>query len=207
MLRIWGRTNSVNVQKVLWCCAELAIPYERIDAGRQVGVVVTTPEYLALNPNALIPTIEDDGFVLWESNVIVRYLANRDGLGSLCPTDAHERFSAEKWMDWQATTLWPAVRIVFLGLIRTPPEKRDNAAIAAAQREASRVLGILDQQLSKTRFVAGQSFTMGDIPVGAAVYRCFALGEDRAKIPSVSRWYDELTQRQGYRDHVMLPLS
>jgi glutathione S-transferase len=206
MLRIWGRTNSVNVQKVLWCSAELAIPYERIDAGLQFGVV-TTPDYLALNPNALIPTIEDDGFVLWESNVIVRYLASRHGKGSLCPTETHARFTAEKWMDWHATTLWPAVRIVFLGMVRTPPEKRDNAAITAAQRETSRVLGVLDQQLAKTRFVAGDTFTMGDIPVGAAAYRAIALGEDRAKIPNVARWYDELTERPGYRDHVMLPLS
>jgi glutathione S-transferase len=206
MLRIWGRTNSINVQKVLWCATELALPYERIDAGMQFGVV-TTPEYLALNPNALIPTIEDDGLVLWESNVIVRYLSSRYGTGLLCPADMPARFSAEKWMDWHATTLWPAVRVVFLGLIRTPPEKRDNAAIAAARQEAWRALGILDRQLSKTRFVAGEDFTMGDIPVGAAVYRALALGEDRSKIPNVGRWYDALTDREGYRNHIMLPLS
>ena len=206
MLRIWGRTNSVNVQKVLWCCAELGITYQRIDAGMHFGVV-TTPDYLALNPNALVPTIEDDGFVLWESNVIVRYLASRYGNGSLYPADIQMRFAAEKWMDWQATTLWPTFRAVFMGLVRTPPERRDHAAIAAGQQESLRVLGALDGQLARTRFVAGESLTMGDIPVGASIHRCFALGTEREKLPNVARWYDELTERAGYRENVMLPLS
>jgi glutathione S-transferase len=206
MLRIWGRTNSVNVQKVLWCCAELDIAYERIEAGMQFGVV-TTPAYLALNPNALIPTIDDDGFVLWESNVIVRYLASRHGLGSLCPSDVRARFAAEKWMDWQTTTLWPAFRAVFMGLVRTPPEKRDHAAIAAGQQESLRVLAALDQQLAKTRFVAGETLTMGDIPIGASIHRCFALEMEREGLPNVARWYDELQQRSGYRENIMLPLS
>ena len=206
MLRIWGRTNSVNVQKVLWCCAELEIAYERVDAGMQFGVV-TTPDYLALNPNALIPTIEEDGVVLWESNVIVRYLASRHGEGSLCPAGVRTRFAAEKWMDWQATTLWPAFRAAFMGLVRTPPEKRDHAAIATAQQETSRVLVALDQQLAKTRFVAGENLTMGDIPVGASIHRCFALGTKPEEFPGVARWYEELTERAGYRANVMLPLS
>ncbi len=206
MLRIWGRTNSVNVQKVLWCCAELAIAYERIDAGMEFSVV-STPQYLALNPNALVPTIDDDGFVLWESNVIVRYLANRQGEGSLCPTEIHARFAAEKWMDWQATTLWPAFRAAFMGLVRTPPEKRDQGAIAAAERATSRALTALDAQLAKTRFVVGETLTMGDIPVGASVHRCFALGMEREKLQNVARWYDELTERPGYRANIMLPLS
>lgn len=191
---------------MLWCCAELAITYERIDAGMEFGVV-STPEYLALNPNALVPTINDDGFVLWESNVIVRYLANRHGEGSLCPTEIHTRFAAEKWMDWQTTTLWPAFRAVFMGLVRTPPEKRDQDAIATAERATSRVLAALDSQLAKTRFVAGKALTMGDIPVGASIHRCFALGTEREKLPNVARWYDELTERPGYRANVMLPLS
>lgn len=206
MLRLWGRTNSVNVQKVLWCCEELELPYERIDAGMQFGVV-TTPEYLALNPNALVPTIEDDGFVLWESNVIVRYLASRHGVGSLLPADTQTRFSAEKWMDWQATTLWPAFRAVFMGLVRTPPERRDHAAIEAGWKESLRVLAMLERQLVKTRFVAGESLTIGDIPVGASVHRCFALGLEREKLPNLAHWYDELAGRPAYRKTVMLPLS
>jgi glutathione S-transferase len=206
MLRIWGRTNSINVQKVLWCCAELAIAYERIDAGGAFGVV-DTPQYRARNPNALVPTIDDDGYVLWESNVVVRYLSARHGIGTLCPADLATRFSAEKWMDWQATTLWPAFRTVFLGLVRTPPEKRDTRAIAAAERETARMLAMLDAQLAHTPFVAGASFTMGDIPVGASVHRCFALTIGRDDFPNLARWYDRLCTRPGFREHVMLPLS
>jgi glutathione S-transferase len=206
LLRIWGRTSSINVQKVLWCCAELGLAYERIEAGLQFGVV-DTPEYRALNPNALVPTIDDDGFVLWESNVIVRYLASVYGSGTLCPADPRARYAAEKWMDWQATTLWPAFRIVFLGLVRTPPEKRDERAIETARTETNRALGILESQLGKTRYVGGETFTMGDIPLGISVYRCFALGIERAKFPDVARWHDRLAERVPFREQVMLPLT
>jgi len=206
MLRIWGRTSSINVQKVLWCCAELDLAYERIDAGLQFGVV-DTPEYRARNPNALVPTIDEDGFVLWESNVIVRYLASTYGLGKLCPADARQRYAAEKWMDWQAIAVWPAFRVVFLGLVRTPPEKRDESAIEAARKETLRVLPVLDDQLRMTRFVGGDVFTMGDIPLGTAIHRCFALGVERDAFPNIARWYDGLAERRAYREHVMLPLS
>ncbi len=206
MLKIWGRTNSTNVQKVLWCCAELGLPFERVEAGLQFGVV-GTPEYLALNPNGLVPTIDDDGFVLWESNVIVRYLATKHSLGTLAPTDIRARFEAEKWMDWQTTTLWPAFTPAFIGLVRTPPEKRDPNAIAAAQQKTARHLAALDARLAQTPFAAGSALTMGDIPVGVAAYRLFSLGIERSAFPNVSRWYGELTKRPGYQAHVMLPLS
>jgi glutathione S-transferase len=206
MLRIWGRTNSTNVQKVLWCCAELSLPYERIEAGAEHGVV-DSPEYRAMNPNALVPTIDDDGFILWESNVIVRYLANKHGLGTLWPTELRERFEAERWMDWQTTTLWPAFRTAFMGLVRTPPEKRDLAAIAGAQRETARLLAAFESRLAKSPFAAGKAFTMGDIPVGVAMFRLFSLGIEPRAFPNVSRWHDGLTKRPGYKAHVMLPLS
>src|SRR3954464_1974186 len=128
MLRIWGRTNSINVQKVLWCCAELDLPFERIDAGMAFGVV-ETPEYRALNPNGRIPTLEDDGYVLWESNTIVRYLAMKHGLGALCPSDLAARFDAERWMDWQLTTLDRPVRNVFWALVQNWTRPRTNAAL------------------------------------------------------------------------------
>ncbi len=206
MLRIWGRSNSINVQKVLWCCDELGLQYERVDAGAKFGVV-DTPEYRAMNPNSLVPTIDDDGFVLWESNVIVRYLAKRHADGTLCPSDIRERFIAEQWMDWQATTLWPGFRDAFWGLVRTPAEERDEAAIAKSQQATARRFEGLDAQLGKTRFVAGDSFTMGDIPVGISVYRCLKLGIDRDDFPNIARWYDGLTHRPPYREHVMVPLS
>ena len=205
-LRIWGRTNSINVQKVLWCCAELGLPFERIDAGMQFGVV-DSAEYRALNPNGLVPTIDDDGFVLWESNVIVRYLAERYGMGALCPAEQRERYDTEKWMDWQTTAVWPAFRAAFMGMVRTPPEKRDQNAIDASMKETARVLSAVEEQLGRTAFVGGERLTMGDIPPGAAIFRCLALGIERKNFPNVARWYDRLTERPGYREHVMLPLS
>jgi glutathione S-transferase len=206
MLRVWGRINSTNVQKVLWCLAELDLDYEQIDAGAKFGVV-DTPEYRAMNPNALVPTIDDNGFVLWESNAIVRYLARRYSEGALFPTDLQQRFIAEQWMDWQATLLWPGVRPAFQGLVRTPPEERDEAAIASSMQVTSERLQGLETQLGRTRFVAGDDFSMGDIPIGVAVYRCFALGVDRAALPNVTRWYESLAERPPYRQHIMLPLS
>jgi len=206
MLTIWGRTNSINVQKVLWCCAELGLAYERIDAGGSFGVS-NTPEYLAMNPNGLVPTIKDDGFVLWESNVIVRYLAAKHGQGTLYPGDLRERAEAERWMDWQVTTLWLALRPLFCGYVRTPPEQRDAAALAAAQRSSEEALKILDRYLKDRAFVAGARFTMGDIPAGISFYRWTALPIERPEFPQVARWYNALTERPGFRTHVMQPLS
>ena len=206
MLTIWGRRNWINVQKVLWCCAELDLRYERIDAGLAFGVNDTS-EYLARNPTGLVPTIDDDGFVLWESNTIVRYLANKHGLGSLCPSGLTDRFDVERWMDWQATRLWPAMRPVFFGLVRTPPEKRDQAAISAAIDDTERALAILDRHLAERRFVGGDSLTMGDIPVGVSVHRWNALGVARTELPHLARWYGRLMERPGYSATVSMPLS
>jgi glutathione S-transferase len=206
MLTIWGRTNSINVQKVLWCCAELGLAYKRTDAGGAHGVT-NTPEYLAMNPNALVPTIDDDGFVLWESNAIVRYLAAKHGEGTLYPLDLRQRAEADRWMDWQVTTLWTALRPLFFGYIRTPPEQRDAAALAAAQRSAEQALTILDRYLDDRVFLAGERVTMGDIPVGISVYRWFALPIERPDFPQVARWYSRLTERPGFQTHVMHPLS
>jgi glutathione S-transferase len=206
MLRIWGRTSSTNVQKVLWCCAELGLDYQRTEAGREFGVV-NTPEYLAMNPNALVPTIDHDGFILWESNVIVRYLCLLHSEGKLFPSDLKQRFTAEKWMEWQGNTLWPAFRDAFWGLVRTPPEQRDHAQIERSQRETAKRLAGLETALGKTRYVAADSFTMGDIPLGVSLYRCFSLGIDRNRFPNVGRWYDRLTERPAFREQVMLPIT
>lgn len=206
MLTIWGRNNSINVQKVLWCCGELGLDYKRIDAGLQYGVN-NTPEYLANNPTGLVPTIDDDGYILWESNVIVRHLSSRHGLGTLCPSDLQSRFRAEIWMDWQQSFLWPPFRIVFQGLIRTPPEKRDNNAIEAAKGRAAAALTILDRHLAGRDYVEGGRLTFGDIPVGCAAYRWFALGMSREALPNMARWHDRLAERPAFRQHIMLPLT
>jgi glutathione S-transferase len=204
MLRIWGRSNSSNVQKVLWCCAELDVAYERIDMAGAFGF---TPEYLAMNPNRVVPTIEEDGFVLWDSNAIVRYLAAKHGSGTLYPDDLKERAEADRWMDWQHTTLWAAMRPLFFGFVRTPENQRDPAALAAAQRETEKALAIFDRYLSDRRFLAGARFTMGDIPAGIAIYRWFALPITRPDFANVTRWYKALTERPGFRTHVMHPLT
>jgi glutathione S-transferase len=206
MLAIWGRSNSVNVQKVLWCCEEMGLVHRRIDAGAAFGVV-DTPEYRALNPNGLVPTVDDEGFVLWESNAIVRYLAAKHAAGSLWPADPRTRAGADRWMDWQQTTLWPALRPLFMGLVRTATEKRDLRAIEDSRRRTAEALGILDGHLKARAFVAGEAFTMGDIPLGCAIWRWMALPIDRPELPSVQRWFDSLAQRKAYKTIVMLPLT
>lgn len=198
MLRIHGRKNSINVQKVLWCCGELDIAFERIDVGGRYGGT-DTPEYLALNPNGLVPTINDDGVVIWESNAIVRYLANKYGAGKLWPEDRAIRAASDRWMDWQIATLWANLRVPFLGFIRTPPAKRDLAAIAAAARTTGEILGILDRHLATRPFVAGESLTMGDIPIGVSIYRWFNLAIERPRLRNVEAWYLRLCDRPAYR--------
>jgi glutathione S-transferase len=205
MLKIWGRANSINVQKVLWCCGELGLQYDRIDAGNEFGVI-KTPEYRALNPNALVPTIEDGDFQLWESNVIVRYLAQKSQDNRLCPADITTRFDAERWMDWQATVFWPALRPLFIELIRTPPANRDTSAIARGESLSLAAARILDARLSDRTFLAGGSFSMGDIPAATTVHRWYALNIHHPELPNLQRWYQLMTQRQPFRDAVMTPL-
>lgn len=206
MLKIFGRTNSVNVQKVLWCLAELGVPFERIDAGLAYGKN-NEPWYLALNPNGRVPLLQDGSFTLWESNTIVRYLSTRFGLGTLCPASLEDRALAERWMDWQLGTLVGPVSIVFWNLIRTPPERRDADAVARNTDEANRAAAILDGALRSQPYVAGEQFTMGDIPVGAVIHRWLALPVARPELPALAAWYERLRARPGYREHVMLPLS
>jgi glutathione S-transferase len=206
VLRIWGRSTSINVQKVLWCCAELDVPYDRVDVGGPFGGN-REPEYLRLNPNGLVPTISDGGFVLWESNAIVRYLATRHGMGTLCPEDLAARADADRWMDWQLGTLWAGFRPAFIGLVRTPPEERDQASIAAAIDETAGSLAILDAHLAGRDYVTGPSLTMADIPLGVTAYRWFALDVERPAMPNLEAWYERLCVRNPYRATVMSPLS
>ena len=206
MLRIWGRNNSVNVQKALWCCEEIGLGYERLDAGGEFGVV-NTPQYRNLNPNGLVPTIEDDGFVLWESNAIVRYLAAKHSAGKLWPTDANIRAEADKWMDWQNTTFWPTFRPLFWNLVRTPVDQRDDKAMEESRLNTIEILGYLDAHLKSRSHVAGQSFTMGDIPIGCAIWRWMELPIERPELPNLKRWFDTLAGRPAYQKTVMQPLT
>ena len=205
MLKIWGRVNSVNVKKALWAAEELGLKYERIDAGLQFGVN-KTPQYLAMNPTGLVPTIDDDGFVLWESHSIVRYLASKHGMGTLCPADLRSRADAERWMDW-AFAVQTAMRPVFWGLIRTPPEKRDPKAIEEGRLKSIETLHILEKSLAGKAYVTGATFTIGDIPVGCEVQRFMRVPIDRPRLPNVEAWFDRLRARPPFAKLVDIPLS
>ena len=206
MLKLWGRVNSVNVKKALWAADELGLKYERVDAGMQFGVT-KTPEYLNMNPNSLVPTIEDDGFVLWESHTIVRYLAAKHAMGTLCPADLRARANAERWMDW-AFTFQNAMRSVFWGLIRTPPEKRDAKAIEEARVKSNQLATeVLERSLAGKKYVTGERFTMGDIPIGCEVQRWMRCPIERPKLPNVEAWFERLRERPAFRKNVDIPLS
>jgi len=205
VLKIWGRINSVNVKKALWAADELGLKYERIDAGLHFGVN-KTPEYLKMNPTGLVPTIEDDGFVLWESHTVVRYLAAKHGMGSLCPSELRARADAERWMDW-AFTFQGAMRNVFWGLIRTPPEKRDPKAIEEGRKKSIELLAIPESVLSKQPYLSGSAFTMGDIPFGCELQRYMRVPIERPTFPNVHAYFERLRERPAYRKHVDIPLS
>ena len=204
--KILGRKNSSNVMKVLWCCDEIGISFDRLDVGGPFGYD-HVENYGALNPNLRVPTIDDDGFILWESNVIVRYLAEKHSQGKLFPLDPKTRWEAEKWMDWQQTSIRASMLIVFLGLIRTPPEDRNPETIENGRKAAAEAWGILDRHLQGRHFVTGNEFTMGDIPVGSDVYRWFTLDIERPPLPNLEAWYGRLCARKPYQTHCMLPLT
>lgn len=206
MRRLWGRTTSGNVQKTLWALGELGLAYEHIAAGGEHGRL-DTAAYFALNPNRRVPTLQDGDLTLWESNVIVRYLSAKYGAGSLWPVDPGERAIADQWMDWQQTTLSPELRIVFWGLIRTPPEQRDQRAIDAAVEGLKDLWSRLDAHLAGRSFVAGDRLTMGDIPVGVMCHRYYALAIAHPAFANLERWYERLSSRAAFRTSVMTPLA
>jgi glutathione S-transferase len=205
MLRIWGRHTSINVQKVLWCCDELKVPFDREDVGGEFGRLDTT-EYLKLNPNGRIPTIEDDRFVLWEANTIVRYLCAKHGSGNLYPKELDARADAERWMDWQICHILPGMVTMFFGLIRTPEEARENGAIEAARIRTQDAWRILDGHLKKQQYVCGDKFTMADIPLGTFAYRWHMLPIERPALPNLYEWFQRLSERPAFKQRVMLPL-
>lgn len=206
MLKLWGRKNSINVQKVVWTCEELAIPYDRIDAGMAFGVN-KTPEYLALNPNGLVPMIDDGGFVLWESHAIVRYLARRHGLGKLMPADDKTAADADRWMEWYSTTIWPAMQPIFWNLVRVAPDKRDMAAVEAGRKKMIDIMAIADARLAKQPYLAGAAFSMGDMPLALVAYRWYNVPIERPSYPNLDAWFRRITERPAFKTHCMLPLT
>ncbi len=206
MITLWGRRNSINVMKVMWCLDELGLEYQRIDAGMAFGVVGEA-DYGRLNPNRKVPTIADGDTVLWESNVIVRYLAARYGEGRLCPSDPAGRARCEQWMDWQQTTLHPDLTWVFQRQVRTNPEPLSAADRAARGARLAATWTLLDVHLAGRDYIAGDEFTMADIPLGAACWRWLALDLERPPLAHLEAWHARLCQRPAFREHVMQPLS
>ena len=206
MLKIWGRMSSINVKKVVWTAQELGLDFQRTEAGGLFGVV-TTPDYMALNPNSLVPVIEDDDYVLWESNVIVRYLCAKHSAGQIYPTDLRERFDAERWMDWQQTTLNPVSRPGFWQLIRTPPEQRNAALMAESNAAVEALMFTLDMHLAHRAFMVGERFTVADIPLACEVHRWFGLPQPRQSRPHIERWYASLRARQASKGVLDMALS
>lgn len=203
MMKVWGRTSSSNVQKVMWAIAELGLEHERVDAGGAFGVV-DTPQYAAMNPNRLVPTVEDDGHILWESNSIVRYLGARYGAGTLSPNELALRAQAERWMDWQLSTVHPNWGQMFMGLVRTPAAQRDMNKINAAVKNLGATYQILDAQLAGRDYIMGNALTVADIPLGVTAYRYYELGVERPPMANVDAWYARLQARPAYAAHAMI---
>ncbi|NPU15054.1 glutathione S-transferase [Bradyrhizobium sp. 83012] len=207
-LTIWGRPNSVNVQKVLWCLAELDLAHERIDAGMQFGRN-NEADYLAMNPNGRIPTLVDGDFVLWESNAIMRYLCLADGKGTpLYPVLPRHRAGVERWLDWTLSTVQPIERPLFWGLVRTPPAERDMRGLQKAADEAAAMWRILDAHLATRSYVEAESFTLADIALGAYARRWFGVeGVVKPELINLARWYHVVAQRPAFIRHIAPPLS
>ena len=207
MLKVWGRITSSNVQKVMWAINETGIAHERIDAGGAFGKT-NTPEFGAMNPMRLVPVLDDNGFVMWESNAIVRYVAETYGRGSLAPQDRQAFAKADQWMDWTATSVQPdIISTIFWGLIRTPVAERNVAAVDASIKRAGERLALLDAHLVGRDYVGGMTLTMADIPIGSLMYRYFTLPIARPSLPNVEAWYGRLCARPAYKANVMVDYS
>jgi glutathione S-transferase len=203
---LWGRATSSNVMKVIWLLEELHLPYERRDVGGPFGQT-DRPEYRAMNPTGLVPTWQEGDFVLWESNAILRYIAS--GLSEdtpLWPRDLRARASIDRWLDCQQTRLNAPQSVVFIGMIRTKPEDRDQAAMTRALAGAAAAWGLLETPLTRAPFIAGDAFTLADIAWGVHVHRWFNMDIPRPEMPWLRAWYDRLLTRPAYRTHCTQPM-
>jgi glutathione S-transferase len=205
-VRIWGRRSAFNVQKALWMLGEVGADFEHVEAGGAAGGL-DSPAFLAMNPNGLIPVLEAEGVYHWESHTIVRYLAARFAAGTLWPLDPAERSLADRWLDWTLADLGPAFIRLFWSHFRTPEQNRDARRIAQAANDCERSYGLLDRHLAEHRFLAGNRFTMGDVPAGTTLYRYFEMGRPTPPLPNVRRWYAELAEREAFREHIMIPFD
>lgn len=202
MLQIWGRANSINVQKVMWAVGELGLEHVRHEAGGRAGGL-DTPEYLAMNPHGTIPVIDDDGTIVWESGAIIRYLAAKYGSGTLWPEDPATRAATDQWAEWTHTTLQPAFLRLFQAVARTPQRRQNVQRVMNITKRVSALYQRLEDQLAGQDFIAGDRFTFGDIPAGATLYRLYAMElPSRPDLANVKAWYERLREREAFRTHV-----
>ncbi len=206
MLTVWGRRSAFNVQKVLWLIDELSLPHDHIDAGGSFGGL-DDPAFRAMNPHGRVPVIDDGGAVVWESHSILRYLAARYGAGTLWAQDPGERSRADRWMDWSLATLQRDFMDLFWGFYRTPEDKRNWPMIEQRMDRCATHFRLLDDHLAARAFLAGDAFTMADIPAGTTLYRYFEIDVQRPDVPHVEAWYARLAERPAYRAHVMRPFD
>lgn len=206
MIKILGRANSVNVQKVMWCAAEIDVQIDRVDVGGSFGGN-DTEEFRLLNPNGTVPVLVDGDFVLWESHAVVRYLCAKYGEPNWLLSSVDRQGLADQWMDWYLTKLHPPMTTLFWQLIRTNSDARDQVKIDDAIAACTQCWTLLDQQLERTMFVLGDQLSMADIPVGCAAYRWHCMTFDRPDLPNLKRWWDSLASRRHYKEQVMVPLT
>jgi glutathione S-transferase len=206
MLKIWGRTTSSNVQKVLWTCAELEIPFERVDWGGKFGGN-RDPDYLAMNPMGLVPTVKDGDLVIWESNSIIRYLCATRGGERLHPGDPARRSEVERWMDWQLAALTQPMASMLQGYYRTPPEQRDTATLEAARRRAVELWTIVDNRLADRPYLAGDTLTLADVCVGIWAHRWHQYPVERPALAHLKAYHDRLGESRGFQTHIAGPIS
>jgi glutathione S-transferase len=207
MLKLWGRKSAINVQKVLWLLAEIETPWTWVPAGGGHGRLGDAA-FLALNPHGRIPVLQDRDLTIWESHTILRYLAARHGGQRFWSDDPARRAGQDMWMDWAQTSLQPAfVDGVFWGYFRTPPEQRDEPAIARALSHCDVLFRRLDGVLAKTPYLGGEQLGLADIPAGALLYRYFELDIPRPVLPHLKDWYGRLMDRAAYRASVAEPFE
>ncbi|WP_323836275.1 glutathione S-transferase family protein [Photorhabdus africana] len=206
MLTIWGRKNSSNVKKVLWCLKELNVPYNQVDIGGKFGKL-DDPQYLKMNPNGKIPCLQEGDFILWESNAIVRYLAAKFGKDVLYPQDLQERANADKWMDWVGSHLFPHIKQLMIGFIRTPEAERDQKQIEQTQAEIEKLMEVLDNTLAEQKYLSGDKFGMADIALGPMIYPWLNIPIKRPSLPNIERWYQLMAERPAFKEIVMIELS
>ncbi len=202
MITVWGRRNSVNVQKVLWALEELDVPYRRENVGGSFGGN-QDGDFLAMNPMGLVPVIRDGDVTMFESNAIVRYLAARFRAGVLRPAEHKSLAMAEQWMEWAQVNFAPLVSTLFVHRVRSLPENRNTAAADAAEKQAAQVLKVADAWLARHDWFAGHEFSFGDIVMGALLWRYMAVPCEKPPMPHLLEWLEALQDREAFRRAVM----